>query len=59
MHTVVLTKTQMWQIANIFEKYNVDQIRLHVDHSNGIGPVITLQYGDKNEKIDITDISNW
>lgn len=56
---IILTKNQIWQIANLFEKYNIDQIKIIVNNSSGIGQNIEVQYGGDENKIDITDYSNW
>jgi len=58
MNSIILTKKQVWLIAEAIEKYKLDQIKIDSDNSNGIGPAMFIEVG-KSEKIDITDVSNW
>ena len=58
MNSVILTKKQVCLIAEAIEKYKLDQIKIDLNNSNGIGPVMTIEVGN-SEKIDITDVSNW
>jgi len=59
MKTLILTKNQIWQLATLVQHYDIDSIRLHIDYSSGIGPIIKAEIGNERDKIDITDISNW
>lgn len=59
MKTLILTKNQIWQLATIVQHYDIDQIKLNIDSSSGIGPVIKAEFGNNKEQIDITDVSNW
>jgi hypothetical protein len=58
MNSIILTKKQIWLIAEAVEKYKLDQLKIEIAHNNGIGPEMTIQIGPA-EKIDITDVSNW
>lgn len=59
MKTLILTKKQIWQLATIIQQYEVDSVKLNIDHSTGIGPVIKAEFGNEKEQFDITDVTNW
>lgn len=60
MTTVTITRKEYEMIKKVFEMYDtIDCVKLHFDHSNGIGPVVTLEYNPGSIKVDITDIESW
>jgi len=59
MYNIILTKNQIWQLATIVQQYDVEQIKLNISSPSGIGPSMTVEFGNKEEQIDITDVSNW
>lgn len=57
---VVITRNQYEKIRDVFEMYDtIDYIKLHFDNSNGIGPVVTMEYNPNFVRVDITDIESW
>jgi len=58
MNSIILTKKQIWLIAEAVEKYKLDQLKIEIAHNSGIGPTMTIEIGP-SERIDITDVSNW
>lgn len=59
MNNIILTKNQIWKIAELLEKHKMDQVKILVDHSTGIGPIMKVDFGPGAQKVDITDVSNW
>lgn len=57
---VVITRNQFEKIREAFEMYDtLDYVKLHFDHTNGIGAVVTLEYDPRSVQIDITDVESW
>jgi hypothetical protein len=58
MNSIILTKKQIWLIAEAVEKYELDQLKIEIVDNNGIGSEMAIRISP-SEKIDITDVSNW
>lgn len=63
MTTITLNRKQIEDLAKIKDHFNeVEQFRLCVDSSNGIGPVVHVKFTlfDSNStSVNITDVSDW
>lgn len=59
MKTIILTKNQIWQLATIIQQYEVDSVKIHIDHSSGIGAIMKVEFENEKEPIDITDVASW
>lgn len=60
MKTFVLTRNQYEKIKEVFEMYDtIDYVKIHVENSSGIGPIVTLEYNPSFVKVDITDVESW
>lgn len=63
MNTITLNSKQIKQLNEIVEHFpDVNQFKLIVDHSSGIGPVVHVKFtlfaaGDTS--VDITDVTEW
>lgn len=59
MNTIILTKNQIWQLGQIIQEHKLDQVKITIDNSNGIGQVMIVDFGPNTKKFDITDVTNW
>lgn len=68
MNEFCLTRKQVMQLADIAKRFpEVQWYTLTEDNSNGIGPVVKVQFimlpdstrGDYDTTVDITDVETW
>jgi hypothetical protein len=63
---IKLNRKQIQQLITLYDKFDyVEWFELVEDHSNGIGPTVTVRFTvfDSTNKpdtsVDITDVSTW
>ena len=55
----VLSKKQIWDLAQIVQEHKLDHVKITVSGESGIGLSVYVAMGNDLYSVNITDYSNW